>query len=110
MTLNQKYKASGTSLSFKDWLELQKTLGLVEPKDDFLSEPIEQQKQTTQQQEQQATKQQWKQGNKKKVAPSDYNFSVSYQPSNNQKTMFWVVGGLVAIGIGVWAYKKYAKK
>lgn len=106
MTLNQKYKASGTSLSFKDWLELQKTLGLVEPKDDFAREPIKQQ--TTQQQTTQ--QQQPKQETNKKVAPSDYNFSVSYQVTNNQKKALWIVGGIVAIGIGVWAYKKYAKK
>lgn len=106
MTLNQKYKTSGTSLSFKDWLELQKTLGLVEPKDDFAREPIKQE--TTQQQTTQ--QQQPKQETNNKVAPSDYNFSVSYQATNNQKRALWIVGGIVAIGIGVWAYKKYAKK
>jgi hypothetical protein len=107
MTLNQRYKASGSTLSFKDWLEVQKTLGLIEPKNDVLQEPREQQQtqqqQTTQQQQATQPKQQ-------KVAPSDYNFSVSYQPTNNQKTMFWVIGGLAVVGIGIWAYKKYAKK
>lgn len=103
MTLNQRYKASGSTLSFKDWLEVQKTLGLIEPKNDVAQEPVQQQ--TAQNKEQQAT-----QTKQTKVAPSDYNFSVSYQPTNNQKTMFWVVGGLVAMGIGIWAYKKYAKK
>jgi hypothetical protein len=29
MTLNQKYKASGSSLSFKNWIELQKQKGDV---------------------------------------------------------------------------------
>jgi len=103
MTLNQKYKASGSSLSFKDWLELQKTLGLVEPKNDVVQERVQQpQQQQTQKLNQEPLN--------KKVVASDYNFSVSYEPTNNQKKMFWIVGGLVAIGIGVWAYKKYAKK
>ena len=103
MTLNQKYKASGSSLSFKDWLELQKTLGLVEPKNDVVQERVQQP------QQQQTQKLNQEQPNRK-VVPSDYNFSVSYEPTNNQKKMFWIVGGLVAIGIGVWEYKKYAKK
>lgn len=30
MTQNQKYKASGTDLSFKDWIEMQKTMGSVD--------------------------------------------------------------------------------
>lgn len=30
MTQNQKYRASGTDLSFKDWIEMQKTLGTVD--------------------------------------------------------------------------------
>jgi len=104
MTLNQKYKASGSSLSFKDWLELQKTLGLVEPKNDVVQERVQQP------QQQQQTQKLNQEPLNKKVVPSDYNFSVSYEPTNNQKKMFWIVGGLVAIGIGVWAYKKYAKK
>jgi hypothetical protein len=106
MTLNQKYKASGSSLSFKDWLELQKTLGLVEPKNDVVQERVQQPQQPQQQQTQKLNQEQ----PNRKVVPSDYNFSVSYEPTNNQKKMFWIVGGLVAIGIGVWAYKKYAKK
>lgn len=32
MTQNQKYRASGTDLSFKDWIEMQKTLGAVDEK------------------------------------------------------------------------------
>ena len=108
MTLNQRYKASGSTLSFKDWLEMQKTLGLIEPKIDITEEPIQQQ--PTQQPTAQPKEQQATQTKQTKVAPSDYNFSVSYQPTSNQKTMFWVVGGLVAVGIGIWAYKKYAKK
>lgn len=111
MTLNQRYKASGSTLSFKDWLEMQKTLGLIEPKIDITEEPIQQQATQQQATQQQTTKQQQAtQTKQEKVAPSDYNFSVSYQPTSNQKTMFWVVGGLVAVGIGIWAYKKYAKK
>lgn len=108
MTLNQRYKASGSTLSFKDWLEMQKTLGLIEPKIDITEEPIQQQ--PTQQPTAQPKEQQATQTKQTKVASSDYNFSVSYQPTSNQKTMFWVVGGLVAVGIGIWAYKKYAKK
>jgi hypothetical protein len=32
MTQNQKYRASGTDLSFKDWIEMQKTMGSVDEK------------------------------------------------------------------------------
>jgi len=97
MTLNQKYKASGSTLSFKDWLELQKTLGYVEPKKNKVEDPIQQ-------------SQQQKVRNENKNAQTDFNFSVSYQPTNNQKKVFWIVGGLAVVGLGIWAYKKYAKK
>jgi hypothetical protein len=97
MTLNQKYKASGSTLSFKDWLELQKTLGYVEPKKNKVEDPIQQ-------------SQQQKVRNENKNAQTDFNLSVSYQPTNNQKKVFWIVGGLAVVGLGIWAYKKYAKK
>jgi len=32
MTQNQKYRASGSDLSFKDWIEMQKTMGSVDEK------------------------------------------------------------------------------
>lgn len=98
MTLNQKYKASGSTLSFKDWLELQKTLGYVEPKKNEAKDPIQQPKQ----------QQQMRSENKNEQ--TDFNFSVSYEPTSNQKKVFWIVGGLAVVGLGIWAYKKYAKK
>ena len=32
MTQNQKYRASGSDLSLKDWIEMEKTMGAVDEK------------------------------------------------------------------------------
>jgi len=79
MTLNQKYKASGSTLSFKDWIETQKTLGLVSN------------------------------GNVMPTIESENeNFSVDYRGITRTQVLIGI-GVLTAIGDGIWAYKKYKK-
>lgn len=79
MTLNQKYKASGSTLSFKDWIETQKSLGLVSNAGQVLSTEAENQ-----------------------------NFSVDYRGITTKHVIIGI-SVLTAIGIGIWAYKKYKK-
>lgn len=80
MTLNQKYKASGSTLSFKDWVENQKMLGTIDRKNQRSLEQNE-----------------------------NLNFSVGVEVNDNQKKVLIAVGVLALIGIGFWAYKKYSK-
>jgi hypothetical protein len=80
MTLNQKYKASGSTLSFKDWVENQKMLGTIDTK------------------------------NQQSFEQNDnLNFSIGVEVNNNQKKVLIALGVLAVIGIGFWAYKKYRK-
>ena len=79
MTLNQKYKASGSNLSFKDCIETQKSLGLVSN------------------------------GKVETFESENENFSVDYK-GITFKHIAIGVGVLTAIGVGIWAYKKYSKK
>jgi hypothetical protein len=79
MTLNQQYKASGSTLSFKDWIETQKNLGLVQKKE-----------------------------NVKQQENSNVNFDVDYRGITGKHIAIGL-GVLALIGVGVWAYKKYKK-
>jgi hypothetical protein len=81
MTLNQKYKSSGSNLSFKDWVETQKNLGLVAKKNDCENMNIE---------------------------SNNVNFDVNYR-GITQKQVLIAVGILAIVGVGFWAYKKYKK-
>jgi hypothetical protein len=89
MTLNQKYKASGSSLSFKDWLENQKMLGLVPPK----VEP------------------QFNFVNMNKQADSqNANFTISVTTQEEKRKNLMIGLGIVAlVGVGFLAYKKFKK-
>jgi hypothetical protein len=82
MTLNQQYKLSGSNLSFKDWIEMQKTIGIVDSNkpetfDSFSDSQNE-------------------------------NFSIDYKGITGKQILIGL-GVLALIGGGIWAYKKYAK-
>jgi hypothetical protein len=79
MTLNQKYKASGSNLSFKDWIETQKSLGLVSTDKVQTNES------------------------------ENENFAVDYKGISFKQVAIGLTI-LTAIGVGIWAYKKYNKK
>ena len=80
MTLNQKYKSSGSTLSFKDWVETQKNLGLVAKKSDC-DVPND---------------------------ANNVNFSVDYRGISKKQVLIGL-GVIALIGVGFWAYKKYKK-
>jgi hypothetical protein len=82
MTLNQKYKMSGSDLSFKDWVELQKNIGLV-----YNEKPITYESSSEELNE---------------------NFSVDYKGISGKQILIGL-GILALIGGGIWAYKKYSK-
>jgi hypothetical protein len=89
MTLNQKYKASGSSLSFKDWLENQKMLGLVPPKVEPQFNFVNMNKQADSQNE---------------------NFSISVTTQEDKRKNLMIGLGVVAlVGVGFLAYKKFKK-
>ena len=81
MTQNQKYRASGTDLSFKDWIEMQKTMGSVDEK---------------------------LQTNESQGDSENANFSVDYKGIGGKQIAI-AVGVIALIGVGIWAYKKYKK-
>jgi hypothetical protein len=81
MTLNQKYKLSGSDLSFKEWVELQKTIGLVNNEKPSTFEYFE---------------------------GENENFSVDYKGISGKQILIGL-GILALIGGGIWAYKKYNK-
>ena len=82
MTLNQQYKLSGSDLSFKDWIELQKTIGVVDS-----DKPETFQSFSESQNE---------------------NFSIDYKGITGKQILIGI-GILALIGGGIWAYKKYSK-
>jgi hypothetical protein len=82
MTLNQKYKLSGSELSFKDWIELQKNIGLV---DTEKPETFEYFSET-----------------------ESENFSIDYKGVTGKQILIGL-GILALIGGGIWAYKKYGR-
>lgn len=93
MTLNQQYKASGSNLSFKDWLEKQKMLGLVPPKGEpqfnFVTN-----------------------NNPKNIQMDNQNanFSISVTTNEDKRKNLMIGLGVVAlVGIGFIAYKKFKK-
>ncbi len=89
MTLNQKYKASGSSLSFKDWLENQKMLGLVPPKVEPQFNFVNMNKQ---------------------VDSQNANFSISLTTQEDKRKNLMIGLGVVAlVGVGFLAYKKFKK-
>jgi hypothetical protein len=89
MTLNQKYKASGSSLSFKDWLENQKMLGLVPPKVEPQFNFVNMNKQADNQ---------------------NANFTISVTTQEEKRKNLMIGLGIVAlVGVGFLAYKKFKK-
>jgi hypothetical protein len=89
MTLNQKYKASGSSLSFKDWLENQKMLGLVPPKVEPQFNFVNMNKQADRQ---------------------NANFTISVTTQEEKRKNLMIGLGIVAlVGVGFLAYKKFKK-
>jgi hypothetical protein len=89
MTLNQKYKASGSSLSFKDWLENQKMLGLIPPKVEPQFNFVNMNKQSDSQ---------------------NANFSISVTTQEDKRKNLMIGLGVVAlVGVGFLAYKKFKK-
>ena len=89
MTLNQQYKASGSNLSFKNWLEKQKMLGLVPPR----------------------TEQEFNFVQMKKQADSqNANFSINITTDEDKrKNLMLGIGVVALIGVGFIAYKKFKK-
>lgn len=82
MTLNQQYKLSGSNLSFKDWIELQKTIGIVDSNKPETFESFSD--------------------------SQNENFSIDYKGITGKQILIGI-GVLALIGGGIWAYKKYAK-
>lgn len=82
MTLNQQYKLSGSNLSFKDWIELQKTIGIVDNDKPERFESFSENQ--------------------------NENFSVDYKGITGKQILIGI-GILALIGGGIWAYKKYSK-
>lgn len=82
MTLNQQYKLSGSDLSFKDWIELQKNIGLVDSEKPEMYQSFSE-------------------------AESE-NFSIDYKGITGKHILIGL-GILALIGGGIWAYKKYGK-
>jgi hypothetical protein len=82
MTLNQQYKLSGSNLSFKDWIELQKTIGIVDSNKPETFESFSD--------------------------SQNENFSIDYKGITGKQILIGL-GVLALIGGGIWAYKKYAK-
>jgi hypothetical protein len=82
MTLNQQYKLSGSNLSFKDWIELQKTIGIVDSDKPETFESFSD--------------------------SQNENFSIDYKGITGKQILIGI-GVLALIGGGIWAYKKYAK-
>jgi secreted trypsin-like serine protease len=89
MTLNQQYKASGANLSFKDWLEKQKMLGLVPPK----------------------MEQEFNFSSMKRQADNqNANFTINVTTQEDKRKNLMIGLGVVAlIGVGFIAYKKLKK-
>jgi hypothetical protein len=82
MTLNQQYKLSGSNLSFKDWIELQKTIGVVDSDKPETFESFSD--------------------------SQNENFSIDYKGITGKQILIGI-GILALIGGGIWAYKKYGK-
>jgi hypothetical protein len=82
MTLNQQYKLSGSNLSFKDWIEMQKTIGIVDSNKPETFESF--------------------------LDSQNENFSIDYKGITGKQILIGL-GVLALIGGGIWAYKKYAK-
>jgi hypothetical protein len=82
MTLNQQYKLSGSNLSFKDWIEMQKTIGIVDSNKPETFESFSD--------------------------SQNENFSIDYKGITGKQILIGL-GVLALIGGGIWAYKKYAK-
>jgi hypothetical protein len=82
MTLNQQYKLSGSNLSFKDWIEMQKTIGIVDSNKPETFESFSD--------------------------SQNENFSIDYKGITGKQILIGL-GVLALIGGGIWAYKKYGK-
>jgi hypothetical protein len=82
MTLNQQYKLSGSNLSFKDWIEMQKTIGIVDSNKPQTFEGFSD--------------------------SQNENFSIDYKGITGKQILIGI-GILALIGGGIWAYKKYSK-
>ena len=82
MTLNQQYKSSGSNLSFKDWIEMQKTIGIVDSNKPETFESFSD--------------------------SQNENFSIDYKGITGKQILIGL-GVLALIGGGIWAYKKYSK-
>ena len=93
MTLNQQYKASGSNLSFKDWLEKQKMLGLVPPKVEPQFNFIQNNNDMN-----------------RRMDNQNANFSIDITTNEDKRKNLMIGLGVVAlVGIGFIAYKKLKK-